>query len=225
MRRLENDLFRYYTALGIAVVVMLLHQSILIATGRMRTSSDLMAHLGPIYLVLWISNAVATLWLTHRVHRGMSPSALREMAARQQREPRWWEKLLGVFDAATMGTYTALVAASLTLWVAISDQYRDQLVVVLLCVVSVAASWACTAQSYAIHYLRLWAAGEDIDLGLEQPYRYDDFLTFAIQVGTLYGDDARIRSRPMRRAMRVQMVVSMFFNTVVLAMLASLLIR
>lgn len=225
MRRLENDLFRHYTALGIAVIVMVLYQSVLIATGRMRSSNDVLAHLGPIYLVLWITNAVATLWLTHRVHRGLTPHAQREMAVRQQKAPRWWEKLLGVFDPAKMGTYTALVAAGLTLWVAISEQYRDQLVVVLLCVVSVAASWACTAQSYAIHYLRLWAAGEDIDLGLEQPYRYDDFLTFAIQVGTLYGGDARIRSRPIRRAMRVQMVVSMFFNTVVLAMLASLLIR
>lgn len=225
MRRLEHDVVRNYVALGIAIAAMVVHIGALIVTGTIESTDDAFRHLGPVYLVVWIVNSVANLVLTHLVHRRLEPEQQRAMASGANRRPSWWEKLLGVFDAATMGTYTALVAAVLTLWIAISRQYREDLVVVLLCVVSVAASWALTVQAYAVHYLRLWASGEEVDLGVEQPYRYDDFLTLAVQMGTLHGGDATIRSRPMRRATRTQMVVSLFFNTVVLAMLVSLLMR
>lgn len=110
---------------------------------------------------------------------------------------------------------------------AVVPELRHDPVVLGLAVLVVAATWLLITTVYAVHYAR-----ENADRGglefpsadHEGPPRLADHSYLSVQIGTAYnGADVTVTSRAMRRTVTAHTVVAFVFNTVLIALLVSLL--
>ena len=116
----------------------------------------------------------------------------------------------------------------LTLIVAQSPVYREDWLYIVLGLATVASSWALMVYSFALEYLRLeLAAGDDephVVLGVQGSPQFTDFLTFAVLLSTMAATvSADVRSRKAWTLVRVNVLFAFAFNSVIVAMMVSLL--
>lgn len=181
------------------------------------------------YLVAWPVFVAIYLSWTHLAYAQRGPRALTTAARKETKVLRrrwmWW---LGYGGASNWALIGAFVAVALTIVVAQNPVFRGEWAFILLGLLTVASSWTLMVYSFALEYLRLASAGEGeepgIRLDVEGPPRFSDYLTLAILLSTMAATvSATIRSRQAWTLVRVNVLFAFTFNTVIVAMMVSLL--
>lgn len=227
--RFRNDIVRNYVAFGASALVTLAIVGIAVATGRLTLQgSDEVAGLTTqvvaMYLVFWIISCTAQVALTHLVCTRLPEEALRDEARRVRQGLRPWERWLGAMGPVWASSLTSMVAVALALLLARLQRVTDSTSLVLLGTASVVAAWAIVVQSFAVEYHRMWLVGDPMRFEHDDRPEFDDFVTTSIHIATLLSCDVRFGARRARRIVRTQGMLALLFNTVVLAMVVSIIL-
>jgi uncharacterized membrane protein len=104
--------------------------------------------------------------------------------------------------------------------------YRDSATVVFSGIAVVVTSLVLTISSYAVRYAREWAGdGGGIVFPGDQEPTFMDFAYLAIQVSTTFSSsDVTIERTHARRVVSVHSLISFAFNTIIVALLVSVLV-
>jgi uncharacterized membrane protein len=117
--------------------------------------------------------------------------------------------------AAAVGAVTILVTSGA----------RTEPTVLWAGVAALAASWAVIPVSFAVHYARAQALGGGLDFPGDAPPRFADHLYLAFQLSTTSGgSDVSITTTRMRRVVTLHSVLAYLFNTVIIAILVTVLL-
>jgi len=182
------------------------------------------------YLFAWVLFTVVYLFWTHRAYSGSGPRALTMRARRESRaQQRWWNILSGYGGASSWTLTAALAAVIITILIAQDPVYRNDVVYVVLGLMCVAGSWAQMVYAFALEYLRLesdaGAGVRHIEMEVGGDARFGDYLTLAILLSTAAATvSAKIRTRQGWRLVRVNVLFAFAFNSVIVAMVVSLLL-
>lgn len=227
--RFRNDIVRNYAAFGASALVTLAIVGIAVATGHLTLQgSDEVAGLTTqvvaMYLVFWIISCTAQVALTHLVCTRLPEEALRDEARRVRQGLRPWERWLGAMGPVWASSLTSMVAVALALLLARLQRVTDSTSLMLLGTGSVVAAWAIVVQSFAVEYHRMWLVGDPMRFEHDDRPEFDDFVTTSIHIATLLSCDVRFGARRARRIVRTQGMLALLFNTVVLAMVVSIIL-
>lgn len=185
------------------------------------------------YLPFWPTFAASYLVWTHRAYTRRGAAGVAEAAEAEHRtRARWWNRVLGSSDGSSLTLAGAVVAVLITLSIAQVATYRSDPVFVVLGLVTVAASWGLMVYSFALDYLRLdqqlrheGRSHIGFHLGADDgPPVFGDYLTFTVLASTMAATiSADVPSREVWRLVRRNVLVAFAFNSVVVAMVVSLL--
>ena len=177
-----------------------------------------------LYLVFWVAFSGIYCFYTHIVFNDLDSHTLHEVCGHQYRAPaRWWHSIVGSTSAESWTISAASVASALTILIATTGQLRGSFYMIILGFCAVAGSWAIMAYSFALRYARIRASGQRMDVPVEDPPLFTDFLTHSILVSTMTGGYARLHTREAWTAQRSHTLLAFAFNTVIVAMSVTLL--
>lgn len=183
------------------------------------------------YLLWWPCYMACFVTWTHIAYTNRTPQELKAAARTESRFlKRWWVRILGHGDALSWTVTGATVAVVLTVIIAQTPTFRDDLLFVILGLLSVASSWAVMVYAFALEYLRLASQQDDtpegrhIELDLTDEPRFGDYLTLAVLLSTMAATvSATIRSRRAWTLVRINVLLAFAVNTVIVSMMVSLL--
>lgn len=225
--RLRREAFRYWVSFAVSVVVG--GGGALVAglagTPMVATATTVAI----VYFSAWGTFALTYAVLTWAVLRRADASTLSSWlheSGVQERRRRLFQVVLGS-GGTSAATSLVVVALGAVVVVAVVPVLRQDPVVVVLAVVVVVASWLLLVVVLAVRY----ASEDPRQASLRFPATDDDALVFsdfcylAVQVvATFSPSDVVVTSSAMRREITTHSVVAFAFNTVVVALLVSLLI-
>ncbi|MET0673735.1 MAG: DUF1345 domain-containing protein [Microbacterium pygmaeum] len=181
------------------------------------------------YLVAWPTFVAAYLIWTHVMYATRGPRTL-DAAARREAEKlrRWWIRVFGYGGGSSWALTGALVAVLLTIVIAQNPAFRSDWLYIVLGLLSVASSWALMVYSFALEYVRLAVADDEdephIELTVRGDPRFADYLTFAVLLSAMAATvSASVRSRRAWTLVRINVLFAFAFNSVIVAMMVSLL--
>jgi uncharacterized membrane protein len=221
-----RDARRASVATGVAVLLPL-------AVGLVLGSTSLTSeHAAAVRTILALIGfnlfAVVYVVLTLRTFGGVGPDEFRaRMRARDVpgRSGVRRRSALGGGPAFALEATVVALAAALVL-PHVDGIAVDDLVLAPLTLSILFSSWALSIAAYAVHY-----AQRDLDeAGLEFPGRrtdtFADYRYFALAVATTFGaTDVAIVTPAMRRVVNIHTLLTFVYNSVIVALLASFLIR
>lgn len=226
--RLVSDTARYVLATAVTAVLAAAYGSVVTALepGSLRSLRFIVS----VYFGAWSVYSLLYTGLTWAVlHRADGFQLVRwlteDRQGRRRRQRAEW--LAG--SGGPYGAVSFCAAAIGAVGVAsVLPQLRGDPLVIVLAVLVVASSWLLILVVYTVHYARenthrggLEFRGADDD----GPPRLADYLYHSVQVGTAYnGADVTATSRAMRRTVTGHAVVAFVYNTVLIALLVSLLV-
>lgn len=181
------------------------------------------------YLAAWPAFVLMYLVWTHVVYTDRDAQSLVRAAVREARSlQRPLVRVFGYGGASNWTLIGAVVAVVLTIVVAQNPAFRDDWTFIALGLLSVASSWALMVYSFALEYLRMASvhdAGEvPIDVHVEGDPIFSDYLTLAVLLSTMAATvSATVRTRRAWTLVRVNILFAFTFNTVIVAMMVSLL--
>lgn len=202
--------------------------AMLLPTGQ-ALDSDVKTTLITFYLFMWPTFVVVYVAWTHVSYEKRGPRTLEASARRETRTlQKWWSPIVGYGGASSWTLTGAMFAVFLTVVIAQHPVIHSSWLYIGLGMLSVASSWALMVYSFALQYLRLVAGANSteshIALEVEGPTRFSDYLTLAVLVSTMAATaSARIHTREAWRIVRLNVVFAFVFNTVIVAMMVSLL--
>ncbi len=218
---------RAYTSLTIALIVTV--ASFVAASVAGVMPSDGALRLISTYVVFWPLNVLIYLVWTHRSYARLDPAQLRRVGRRDRRHLR---SRVGRFfysgGAANSTISAAIVSVVVMVILAQRPEVRGDPLYIGLGLLTVASSWALMAYSFAQEYLYLDADGGDgapaVEFDFEERPRFGDYLTLAVLLSTMAATvSASIRTREAWRLVRVNVLLAFAFNSVIVAMMVSLL--
>ncbi|MET0325629.1 MAG: DUF1345 domain-containing protein [Ilumatobacteraceae bacterium] len=149
------------------------------------------------------------------------------IAARQRLRRAGVSRLLPTGDGPSFALTAAVAAFSVVLVVPHIPSLRlDDWLLVPISMSILLSCWGLSVTSYALHY-----AQHDLDHpGLEFPgertHAFDDYVYFALGVATTFGTtDVTVTTPRMRHIVNLNVVLAFVYNSVVVALLVSILIR
>jgi hypothetical protein len=136
-----------------------------------------------------------------------------------------WRVLLGLDGGAvSLGILLSIVMVAVTLFVFTTSELRANDTVISLAACSVVSSWVLTAFSYAISYARADQRKSGLQFPGNEPLVYSDYLYYAFCVNATFAtSDVTVISREMRRLTTTHTLIAFGFNTVIFALLITLL--
>lgn len=227
-RWLRSDGARYWTSTALSLVVTISGAALSIAW-RGVSPEPTVEGLAVFYFAMWILFCGLYAALTWRVMRTIDGSRLadslrEDVQARQAR--RRSESLYGT-GGPSAAVVLCVAALAAVLCTALLPELRENTMTTVLAIAVVAATWVLLVTVYAVHYAREQAnAGGLQFLGKEEgDASFDDFAYLSVQVATTFAtSDVTVTSTAMRREVTVHSVIAFAFNTVVVALLVSLLL-
>lgn len=178
------------------------------------------------YMIFWVIfvllYAIFTLWALRRRERTEFERVIRGSRPKKRTTVLRWLTDGGGAVSWTVSVSVLSVMFIVILWT--NEGFRGSVVLTLAGGAVVATSWFMMVISYAVQYAR-----EDVDRqGLEfagsEPPVFDDYLYLAITVSaSLAVSDTTVTTTQMRRLVRSHTLVGFAFNTVIVALLVSLL--
>lgn len=102
----------------------------------------------------------------------------------------------------------------------------DAIVLAVIGLVSVVASWLFIQTDYMLHYARVWYEGDarGISFNQEEDPQYTDFAYFAVGLGMTYqAADTNVTTNMVRRIVIGQTMISYLFGAGVIATLVNLI--
>lgn len=175
----------------------------------------------PVYTGLYVG------WGT-LVYSRLNTVLLRRVTAADDRdEHQPLTRFLGLTGTTNTTSSAAVVAVVITVVIAQRPEFRDEPIFALLALLTVASSWILLVFSFAQGYLRLGASQRDDEhfrFHLPDNPRFTDYFTLAALVSTMAATvPADIRSRRAWLLVRANVVIAFVFNSVIIAMMVSLL--
>lgn len=140
----------------------------------------------------------------------------------------WSWRVYSSLDSAGLQSTAATVAVLVTIIIALTPGVRGNTAVIILILVTVVASWAMMVHGFALDYMRatLTQAPDEtphLEFRSTREPTFSDFVTVAVMVSTMgVGSPAEVNTTAMWRRMRMNTVLAYFFNTVIVAMMVSL---
>ncbi|MGP5243997.1 DUF1345 domain-containing protein [Corynebacterium variabile] len=140
----------------------------------------------------------------------------------------WSWRVYSSLDSAGLQSTAATVAVLVTIIIALTPGVRENTAVIILILVTVVASWAMMVHGFALDYMRatLTQAPDEtphLEFRSTREPTFSDFVTVAVMVSTMgVGSPAEVNTTAMWRRMRMNTVLAFFFNTVIVAMMVSL---
>lgn len=90
---------------------------------------------------------------------------------------------------------------------------------------TVVSAWAVVMTAFAVRYSQLWANGEGLDYPGDGPDTFSDFLYVSIQLSTTFAtSDVSVTTARARRLVSVHSVIAFAFNSVIVALLVSVVL-
>lgn len=228
--RIRSDLFRANVSTALALLTAAAGVGIALLTTGTATSGWTIAPPIVFFLVYWLSFTAYYLWWTHRVYAHADTAAVRDVAARDSHARRSWTgKFSGLTGPTDWTAAAATMAVVVTVAIALSPGAREDPVVVLLGLATVASSWALMVYSFALDYMQVSVLQEPdetphVKFDFPEEPRFADYLTFSVMVSTMaVGAPAQATSQAMWRKLRSHVLLAFIFNTVIVAMMVSLL--
>lgn len=178
------------------------------------------------FLVAWPVFVGVYLAWTHVAYARQGPRGMRSAAQRETRSLRsFWRRLFGHGGASTWTMTGAFVAVGVTIYLAQTPEFRGNGVLVALGLLCVSCSWALMVYAFALEYLRLSVSdGDHIALEVSEQPIFADYLTFAVLVSAMAATvSARVTSRRAWTLVRLNVLFAFAFNSVIVAMMVSLL--
>lgn len=175
------------------------------------------------YGILWCLCQVVLTWL---VFGRIPADAFSALIEDSQPERGRVHRLFRGLDegAVSLGTQVSVLMLLLTGFVFATPSLRENVPVVLLSAGMVVSSWMLTAFSYAIAYARADHRQRGLEFPGEEAPGFSDYLYFAICVNATFAtSDVTLVARAMRRLATTQTVIAFGFNTVIFALLITLL--
>lgn len=177
-------------------------------------------------LVAWNLFAVLYVVLTLRVFRGVDAAEFRRrMTARGTRSRGIW-RLSDRADGPAFAVEAAAVAFAVVLVLPHIESIRiNALLLVPVTLSILLSSWALSIVSYALHYAQHDLEEPGIEFPGQRTDAFDDYWYFALAVATTFGaTDATIVTPRMRRVVNLHTLLTFIYNSVIVALLASLLL-
>ncbi|MCS5731607.1 DUF1345 domain-containing protein [Herbiconiux moechotypicola] len=179
-------------------------------------------------LLFWGAYCVSVIVITLVVFGRVGSTELARRLRRTAPPAKRWQRVLaasfgaGAISWAVTGSSFAILAV---IYLALNPQVSSSPLVTWSAVAAVAGSWAVTMVSFAVHIAR----HDELHGGAEFPGEtrplFGDYLYLAAQIGTTFGgSDVDLTSRPMRRVVMSYSIIAFTFNTVIVALLVSVLI-
>lgn len=226
-----TDAVRYSVSTVSAILLTLLIETAWIlllrpdSTGRLLSTELLVLF----YLLFWNFFVIIYVTWTIRCYKPLNGSALIGQVRREVRvQKRWWARALGFTGATNFAVTAAAFAIFLTVVLAQTEVVRQSPLYLALGIVAVAAAWAFMVLAFASAYMHLNVPDADkrhIRFHSEPPEDFDDYLTLAVLASTMAaGFSAEIRTKAAWKQVRTNVVVAFGFNSLVLAMIVSVVI-
>lgn len=184
-------------------------------------------------VVTWAVFALVHAFLTYRAHRWLGPAELRRAVIRAAVPEVTSRGLRGAWrrfanagrEAPSWSVQLSVVALLVVATILVTPSLRNSQTLLFFALGMVAASWINVVVMYAVHY----AGREQRDGGLEfpgeGPRTFSDYLYFALAVQTTFGTtDVTVTSSQFRRTVTAHAALAFVFNTVIVAMVISLLL-
>jgi len=161
---------------------------------------------------LWVFNRVdpATLraWLIETTPKGRFGNLGAELSGTGPTIAVQWS-VIAIATVLTFTVWPGLLQEATTVW---------------LSVLVVAASWSVTVVAYAVHYARLDVATSSLSYPGDGPRSFLDYLYLSVQVQTTFStSDVSLLTTGARGIVTGHTLVSFAFNTVIIAMLITVL--
>lgn len=180
------------------------------------------------YVVYWpLSTGLYVAW-SLGVYSRLDPAALKRATDTDDRdERRLTSRILGASGATSTTISAAVVAVFVTIAIAQRPEFGSEAIYVALALLTVASSWVLMVFSFAQGYLRLGAAdepGAHFRFSFPGEPVFSDYLTLAVLISAMAATTpADVTSRAAWRVVRTNVLIAFTFNTVIIAMMVSLL--
>jgi uncharacterized membrane protein len=149
------------------------------------------------------------------------------MQARGELRRPGMQRLMPWGDGPSFAISSSLVAFAVVLLVPHVEAIRvDDWLLVPVTLTILLACWGMSVVSYALHYAQYDLAAPALEFPGDRTRAFEDYVYFSIGVATTLGaTDVSVTTPQMRRIVNFNVVVAFLFNSVVVALLASILIR
>ncbi len=221
---LASDTTRGWVAVGLAVVTTVPIQLALVAGGAGRVDLEI-AIIS--YFLYWSSIAVfyavlpfVAFWKAdgETLARWLRATAPRTRSARML-------QMLGGGGSVSWAVTGSVVSVAAVLLLSIVPRFREQPLIVGTGIAVVVSSMAMTIAAYAVRYARMNATGGGISFPASETPRFPDFVYLAVQVATTFSSsDVALETTTIRRAVTSNSLISFAFNTVIVALLVSIIV-
>lgn len=175
-----------------------------------------------VVLVSWPIFVVIYLAWTYSFYSKRSPQP-------SDGKQRFWTRLFSATGATDWPLYAAVVAIVMTMTIAQDAEYRSDPFYISLGMLAVVCSWALMVTSFALSYYRLNAdpsaqSKHHITFAFDDQASLSDYLTLSVLLSTMAAAvSAKIHSRAAWRLVRANVLFAFTCNTVIVAMVVSLL--
>ncbi len=148
--------------------------------------------------------------------------ASRELHRRGRAWNRWSTRQ---HDAPSWFGHVSVLALIVVAVILVTPTLRASQAVLFAALAMVAMSWINVLVVYTVHYARLDSRAPGLGFPGEEPQELADYLYLALAVQTTFGTtDVEVRTRALRRVASVHGALAFVFNSVILAMIVSLLL-
>lgn len=233
-RTMRSDVFRINVSAVVALLIACVPVLVWLTSLTPPSSESIPDYFVPticFVLVYWPIYVAIYLGWTHRVYSSMNRGILRGVAASDIRRNRSWVgRWSGLGRGGTdLTTTAATVSVLVTIAIAVAPGFPEDTLVIILTMLMVAASWAMMVYGFALDYMRMTITQDPEETphivfeNTDEP-EFSDFLTVSVMASTMgSGLPADITSQRMWRRLRTHSILAFFFNTVIVAMMVSLI--
>lgn len=230
---LVSDLRRFWVASAVSTGLAVTYVAIVVVVEPGRVVA--LPFLATTYFGAWVGYALSYVLLTWRTLGRADGSTLRSWLGESRtgrRRRRRAESLAGIGGPAGAVSFCLLALAAVIV-ATVVPQLRGDPVVLPLAVAVVVTTWVLIVIVFAVHYAREDAQfgglrfGGGTDLASDQassPPRFADYVFLAVQISTSYTSaDVTVTGPGLRRATITQTLVSFVFNSILIALVVSLI--
>jgi len=226
-RKPSSDFLRVWVSLLVSTAGAAIALAILDRTTGVDLT-DRIQLLVTVYVVGWpLYTAVYVGWSVFVYSKLDSASLRRALVNDDRTERKIVPKLLGVTGTTNTTISAAVLAVVVTVAIAQSPLFSSQAIYIGLALLTVASSWVLMVFSFAQSYLRLGAGeanGGHLRFHFSEEPHFSDYITLGVLVSTMAATvPAEISSRRAWRLVRTNVVIAFVFNSVIIAMMVSLL--
>jgi uncharacterized membrane protein len=222
--RLASDVTRTYVGMAATMVPVMAVPFVLVALpgevsfGRLAIVT---------YLITWAIGSFVSSALTVITFRRATGEQLENWlraTTPQAGKARLWYQLNGG-GAASWAIMGSLIAVAAVLILAFTPALNRDSLLVYVGIAVVVGSLALTITAYAVQYAREKVTTGGLEFSKSPHPTFADYLYLSVQVSTTFSSsDVSIDSTPMRRLVTTHSLIAFTFNTVIVALLVSVLI-